>query len=60
MSNKPANKDTQINIRLSSQVKDLLEASAARLGMNASEYVRFLIIEDARRSLDRATEPPSE
>ena len=34
--------------------------SAAKLGMNISEYVRFLIIEDARRSLDVQQKTPSE
>jgi len=53
---KEKNKSTMLNIRISPQVKELLEKSADKLGMNASEYVRFLIIEDARKSLDTPSE----
>lgn len=41
-------KSENLVIRLSSEVKDLLEANSAKVGLSKSEYVRLLILEDAR------------
>lgn len=49
---KELHNSTNLNIRISPTVKDLLEIRAARLGISASEYVRLLIMEDARHLLD--------
>ena len=51
-------KSDTLVIRLSPEVKALLEKRAGKLGMNMSEYARFLIIEDARRALDEQTDIP--
>jgi hypothetical protein len=45
-------KSESLMIRISPEVKSLLEKRAGKLGMNMSEYARLLIIEDARRELD--------
>lgn len=41
-----------LNIRISPTIKELLEKRAERLGISASEYVRMLIMEDARHLAD--------
>ena len=51
-------KSETLMIRISPQVKEILESKASLLGMNMSEYVRLLIMEDARKTLgkDNVTE----
>ena len=44
-----ANKGQWLHIRIPSETKTLAEAQAAKLGMNLSEYIRYLIIEDSRK-----------
>ena len=46
---KPQKKTTALMVRISPEVKAILEAKAAALGMTMSEYARLLILEDARR-----------
>lgn len=41
-------KSENLIIRLSSEVKSLLEENSSKVGMSKSEYVRLLILEDAR------------
>ena len=41
-----------LNIRISPTIKELLEKRAKKLGISASEYVRMLIMEDARHLVD--------
>jgi len=54
-------KSENLVIRVSPEVKGILEAKAAVLGMNMSEYVRLLILEDARKVLNAPKEnTPSE
>lgn len=52
MPTKELHNSTNLNIRISPQVKKLLEQRSERLGVSASEYVRLLIMEDARHLLD--------
>lgn len=49
---------TTLNIRISPKVKALLDRRADALGVSSSEYVRMLILEDARHMLDE--EPAQE
>lgn len=42
-------KSENLVIRISSEVKGLLETRAASFGMTMSEYVRLLILEDVRK-----------
>lgn len=42
-------KNSYINIRLSADIKKLLEEKANKLGMAISEYVRFLILKDLEK-----------
>ena len=51
-----AKKSDYLHIRISPQVKELLEKKAERLGLTASEYVRHLILEDARKLIDEQDE----
>ena len=44
-----ARKSDKLMIRISPQVKAILESKAERLGMTKSEYARLLILEDARK-----------
>ncbi len=53
---KELHNSTNLNIRISPKVKALLEMRAERLGISASEYVRLLIMEDARHLLDEQEE----
>lgn len=46
-----AKKSELLTIRISPEVKTILEKKAEFLGMTMSEYVRLLILEDARKSL---------
>lgn len=46
-----AKKSELLAIRISPEVKAILEEKASVLGMAMSEYVRLLILEDARKSL---------
>lgn len=48
--------NTSLNIRISQKVKDLLDRRADSLGISSSEYVRLLILEDARHMLDADTD----
>jgi predicted HicB family RNase H-like nuclease len=41
-----------LNVRISPIIKELLEKRAKSLGISASEYVRMLIMEDARHLID--------
>lgn len=41
-------KSENLIIRLSSEVKSLLEQNCSEVGLTKSEYVRLLILEDAR------------
>lgn len=43
-----------LNIRISPEIKAILESKAAALGMTMSEYVRLLILEDARKATPSA------
>jgi len=43
-------KTSTLQIRISPEIKAVLEQSAAKLGMTSSEYVRHLILEDARKN----------
>ena len=45
-----------LNIRISPTIKELLEKRAKKLGISASEYVRMLIMEDARHLVDERRE----
>ena len=47
-----AAKNESLQIRISSEVKEILSHKAAVLGMTMSEYVRLLILEDARKTLE--------
>jgi antitoxin component of RelBE/YafQ-DinJ toxin-antitoxin module len=51
-----AAKSESLQIRISPEVKAILTEKAAALGMTMSEYVRLLILEDARKALA----PPGE
>lgn len=51
-------KDSLLQIRISSEFKLLLSKQAELYGMNQSEYIRFLVLEDARRSKAQPS-PPS-
>ncbi len=42
-------KSESLLIRISPEVKSLLERKASKMGMSMSEYVRLLILEDARK-----------
>lgn len=44
-----ASKTDYLHIRISPEVKALLEKNASKLGMSISEYVRHLILEDVKR-----------
>ena len=46
-----ASKSEQLAIRISPEVKAILTSKANALGMTMSEYVRLLILEDARKAL---------
>jgi antitoxin component of RelBE/YafQ-DinJ toxin-antitoxin module len=48
-----AAKSEILAIRISPEVKAILAEKAAALGMAMSEYVRLLILEDARKTLNR-------
>jgi predicted DNA binding CopG/RHH family protein len=39
-------KEAQVNVRLSTDIKKLLEDKAQNVGMTTSEYIRHLIIKD--------------
>lgn len=56
---KAKKKSETLMIRISPEVKAILESKASALGMTMSEYVRLLIMEDARKTLS-AENPPSE
>lgn len=47
-----AKKSELLTIRISPEVKSILESKAGKLGMTMSEYVRLLIMEDARKTLN--------
>ncbi len=47
-----AKKSETLVIRVSPEIKGLLDKRASKLGMNMSEYARMLIVEDARKELD--------
>lgn len=38
-----------LQIRIAPQVKEALAKKAANMGLTASEYVRFLVMEDIRK-----------
>ncbi|GHU83552.1 hypothetical protein FACS1894196_3610 [Clostridia bacterium] len=42
-------KGEYLHIRIASEVKEIAEAKADALGMTLSEYVRFLLLEAARK-----------
>ena len=46
-----AKKSESLMIRISPEVKAILTEKATALGMTMSEYVRLLILEDARKVL---------
>ena len=46
-----AKKSESLMIRISPEVKAILTEKASALGMTMSEYVRLLILEDARKTL---------
>ena len=48
-----AAKSESLQIRISPEVKTILTQKASMLGMTMSEYVRLLILEDARKTLCR-------
>ena len=48
------NKSSTLQLRLTPEIKELLLSRAASYGMNMSEYVRYLVLEDARRDEDKA------
>ena len=56
---KPKKKTDSLMIRISPEIKGILEKKASTLGMTMSEYVRLLILEDARKTLHNE-QPPSE
>lgn len=47
-----AKKSELLTLRISPEVKSILESKAEKLGMTMSEYVRLLIMEDARKTLN--------
>lgn len=47
-------KTETLQVRLSPDIKAILAAKAEALGMTMSEYVRMLILEDARKELPHA------
>ena len=44
-------KSESLQIRISPEVKEILTQKANTLGMTMSEYVRLLILEDARKAV---------
>jgi len=47
-----AKKTEYLQIRISETVKDMLKEKADKTGMNVSEYVRLLILEDVRKTFN--------
>jgi uncharacterized protein (DUF1778 family) len=45
-------KTEQLQIRISSEVKEILQTKAERLGLSMSEYARHLILADAKSIID--------
>jgi uncharacterized protein (DUF1778 family) len=45
-----AKKTELLQIRISQEIKDILEKKASLLGMSMSEYTRHLILNDAKPS----------
>ena len=43
-------KSENLILRISPEVKSILEKKASEIGMTMSEYVRLLILEDARNA----------
>lgn len=52
-------KDSLLQIRVSSEFKQLLSKQAGLYGMSLSEYIRFLVLEDSRRSKSHPSSPTS-
>lgn len=48
---KAKKKSDTLMVRISPEVKSILERKSSALGMTMSEYVRLLIMEDARKTL---------
>jgi len=54
-------KNEFLQIRISETVKEALKEKSEQMGMNVSEYVRLLILEDVRKSFNVLSEqPPAE
>ena len=53
--NTVAVKNESLMIRISAEVKAILSNKASLLGMTMSEYVRLLILEDARKPVQSPT-----
>lgn len=50
-----------LQIRISETVKDALKLKADMMGLNISEYVRLLILEDVRKTFNiQKSEDPAE
>jgi len=49
-------KSDSLMIRISPEVKTILTEKATALGMTMSEYVRLLILEDARKTVTAPSE----
>ena len=52
-------KSESLQIRISPEVKGILTVKATALGMTMSEYVRLLILEDARKTLSAGASEPA-
>ena len=57
MPEKKKQKTELLTLRISPEIKEMLNQTAEKYSMNASEYVRFLILEDVRKHRQEKAEP---
>lgn len=50
-------KETNLIIRIDQNTKSQLEVLAAEEGMNVSQYVRYLIIKEIKKSIKESLKP---
>jgi antitoxin component of RelBE/YafQ-DinJ toxin-antitoxin module len=50
-------KTENLQVRLTPQIKSILEANSKRLGLSMSEYARMLIVEDALKHIPTSNNP---
>ena len=53
-------KSESLMIRISPEVKAILQKNSSALGMTMSEYARLLILEDARKTIGAPSAPNEE